>query len=250
MDDKSYFDYEDRYNDYDNPLVKFKFRHGIRPFRYVYCRHHSFLIWKKPEDNLFNHRLLCFYVKNPLSSADIQLIMEKNIEIMIFDDKFNTSIDNLPSHIKYIIFTEDSKFNKNIDHLPANLEYLALGESFNQSVDNLPDNLFSLIIGDYFNKSVDNLPSNLKYLQIGQLIIQDFHNSKFNQSINNLPDSLEVLDIYTNKLDYPIVKLPKMLKTAFLPNENKKEITEILKNKDNNMNHAHSVEIDYFTGYY
>lgn len=102
---------------------------------------------------------------------------------------FNNSVDNLPSHVKSIIF--GNEFNKPIPCLPYKLKELVFGEKFNQDVSNLPPNLTKLIFGTNFNQDVSNLPP-IKFICFG---------AKFNNTLDYLPCSITHLELKVQVLN-------------------------------------------------
>jgi hypothetical protein len=102
---------------------------------------------------------------------------------------FNNSVDNLPSHVKSIIF--GNEFNKPIPCLPYKLKELVFGVKFNQDVSNLPPNLTKLIFGTNFNQDVSNLPP-IKFICFG---------AKFDNTLDYLPCSITHLELNVQVLN-------------------------------------------------
>jgi len=179
------------------------------------------------------------YVESELSDENLEKITKKHV---IFGEKFNSQMKNLPNFIEEITFISDfSESSYPLDNLPVGLKKLELLGNFNGSVDFLPVTLQSLRLGFCFNHPVDNLPPDLKFLIINL--------ENFNHSIDNLPDSIETLilgyfhvvfgkkQIYESeeniKFDKKINKLPKKLKFLLINPEYKylDEIREKYKEK-------------------
>lgn len=57
---------------------------------------------------------------------------------IIFEEKINNLIDNLPDSIVYISFDWVSEFNQSIHKLRNNLEELYFGNNFNNIICKLP----------------------------------------------------------------------------------------------------------------
>lgn len=116
--------------------------------------------------------------------------------------------------LKFIsLFTDDNenmilnKFNQSIDNLPSNIESLFLGYEFNQPINNLPNGLRCLYITGLFNQNVDFLPNTLEVLEIMSI---------FDKPIDNLPDSIEIL-VLPISYDNDILSLPRNLRKLTLP---------------------------------
>ena len=123
-------------------------------------------------------------------------------------NKFNKSINDLPSHIKSLIL--GYSFNQVIKNYPEKLKELIFGHKYNQDVNNLPANLIKLVFGFEFNKPVDNLPNKIKILSFG---------NSFSQSVDYLPCSITHLEFgqgYSNSLD----NLPCTIKFIILNRKN------------------------------
>lgn len=60
------------------------------------------------------------------------------VRALIFGERFNQSVDYLPSHIELIIYPLNSNFSKSVDNLPVGCKYLLLGENFEKSLNLLP----------------------------------------------------------------------------------------------------------------
>lgn len=127
--------------------------------------------------------------KNNKKSNSLNLIIDKNsivkycnlysklflenavkLKVIIFDNRFNKNVDDLPNGLTCLIFGLD--FNNLVDNLPEGLEYLRFGKKFNQPIDNLPRTLQYLFLGEYFDQSINNLPENLQYVNFPQSFSQ------------------------------------------------------------------------------
>lgn len=126
-------------------------------------------------------------------------------EKIIFQNKFNQSIDSLNikiTHLKlgYAFNKSYTKFNKffNMTHLylncyvidiinefPSNLKWLKL-TGYDHSINNLPVNLIYLIIDCIYHHKIDNLPCGLLYLSIYELKETTYY----------LPSSLKYIKLY------------------------------------------------------
>lgn len=131
----------------------------------------------------------------------IKLKLLAFVDKLVFGNKFNQNIDNLPLYLQYL--TLGSNFNQSIDNLPEFLislsihYYTSYANYINHTVNNLPKNIKYLILLNNFNNSVDNLPNTLTYIHFGYY---------FNQPINYLPNSLVNLTLdsiyFNNCIDY------------------------------------------------
>ena len=113
-------------------------------------------------------------------NADIFPYLHENIKCLIFGDKFNKKVDNLPAKLEIIQFGE--KFNQMVDNLPTGLRIIKFASEFNQSVEMLPESLEHIHFAYKFNQAVINLPHNIKTIKFGEC---------FSYNIDNLPDSIE-----------------------------------------------------------
>jgi hypothetical protein len=128
--------------------------------------------------------------------------------------------EKLPKYIKdckitHLIFGE--KFNQLINNLPLGLLYLKFGYYFNQPINEniLPNSLTHLIFGYEFNQTINiNVLSNsLTHLTFGY---------NFNQLINEniLPNSLKeiIIEQYQQKLLFLDNKFKNIIKITFSVN--------------------------------
>ena len=171
----------------------------------------------KPNYNLENCDLDLIFNDNfnePLTSGYLYLLKDK--ERLIFGSSFNQSLryipeniteivigksytlllDNLPSTINSLIFTDDAEYYSSLDYLPLSLENLVLGDQYNYKISKFP-NLKKLVFGNNYSHSIDNFPDTLLYLDIGE---------SYNITLNNLPETLETLIIggcYNNIINFP-----------------------------------------------
>ncbi len=141
----------------------------------------------------------------------------KGITTLVFGEKFNQPVDNLPNSLKSLTLGYD--FNLPVDNLPNGLTNLTFGYKFDLPVDNLPNSLIYLELGRYFKQPVNNLPNTIKVLKLGywfkDIPINNLPNSIdelvlsdcFNLSIDNLSDNITKLTIGTY-YDKPINKFP------------------------------------------
>jgi len=155
-------------------------------------------------------------------------------DIIYFNIHFNQKIDNLPSNIKAIRFTnynniyyyinsnntnynESFRFNQPINNLP-NLEFLELSGTFEQSLNYLPFSLKYLILNiyNYTNVCLNFLPPNLEILIL-----------KTNEySFNNLPIGLQELYLIGRRTDI-MNNFPINLKLLFI-NGNTNQLDDYL----------------------
>ncbi len=163
-----------------------------------------------------NKMILLQNFNHDLSLLHNYLIKFKTQILIVRNRNFNKNIGGLPDSIVNLRIYSN-KFNCSVDNLPPNLAYFVIkGErnpynKFNRSVNRLPENLIELVIvSKRFNQKLDNLPQNLKTLFIGN------DDSEFNQSIDNLPDSIEKLLIYSSDFFQKINRYPRSLIHLFL----------------------------------
>ena len=80
--------------------------------------------------------------------------LPSNIERIIFGEKFNYPIDNLPNSIIYIRFDWVGEFDQPIYKLPSNLEELYFGSKFNNIICKVPDGFKKILLGTLFDKPI------------------------------------------------------------------------------------------------
>lgn len=136
----------------------------------------------------------------------INFATEPVLEEIIFGEKFNQCVDNLPISLKRITFGND--FNFPVDNLPNKLIYIKFGHNFNHIIDELPSSLEHIIFGHEFNQSIDNLPCLITCIQLGV---------KFEHEISILPYGLKkiiLMDNYYEINKFNIDNVVKMIKCA------------------------------------
>ncbi len=74
------------------------------------------------------------------------------------NSNLNYKIANLSNITIYLLFGD--RFNESVDNLPEGIKHITFGADFIKSLDNLPSSLKNLTFYDYskFNCPVDNLP--------------------------------------------------------------------------------------------
>lgn len=102
-----------------------------------------------------------------------------NIYSVIFSNRFDQSVDNLPHSIQKITFGHS--FNQTVYNLPPNITHIILGTCFDQKVENLPPNITHLNFCGYFNQKINRLPPKIIHLSI---------NCIFNHELNFLPQHI------------------------------------------------------------
>jgi hypothetical protein len=141
----------------------------------------------------------------------IDMLADTNITHIIFGNKFNQSVDNLPWTMEYLGFGYE--FNQTLDNLPGSMKKIifSANSKFNHLLDCLPSCLEYLLLPVNYKCQIDNLPNLLKYLEL---------DSSYPNSLNNLPKSLEKFIFYhsfitmggniylSNKSN--IIKVPKV----------------------------------------
>lgn len=138
---------------------------------------------------------------------------------IVFGDRFNQSVDNLPSCVTHLTFA--LYFNQAVDHLPSNLTHLTIAGTFNQPVDHLPSTLTHLDIFGHFDQPVDHLPRDLIVMKLrGDFnqgvdhlpsnLVKLLLDGKFNQPVDYLPSSLRYLSLGRH-FDQPLDYLPRFL---------------------------------------
>ncbi len=181
----------------------------------------------------------------------------KNYDTVIFEEKFNSSIDNLPDNIKNIYWNGDSEFLTEIKRFPASLEILDMENlvkenkicKLNEGIKiliipnlvnaiNIPQSVEILHLVNYENPSY-NLSSlvNLKKLYLGEQesysdepIIQDLTclppNLEYlsiglldSFNLTNLPNGLKVLSINNNIEEFNLEYLPASLEELSIIND-------------------------------
>lgn len=131
-----------------------------------------------------------------------QNILPKNLEVLIFGNEFNESLNIiLPEKLKYINF--GNNYNKPIDKIifPNSLETLIFGNNFNQSlnVSSLQNtNLQKLILKGKFNNLIDlNFFPNLQTL----ILSDNFNQPLFDSNLCNLK-YLVLARNFNKKIDF------------------------------------------------
>lgn len=138
------------------------------------------------EFNIYNDVIYFdFYFNKPLDNYILEILQK--VRTIYFGPLFSFPIDNIPSNINKIIFSEDSIFNHKIDNLSNGLQYLILGNHFNQRIDLLPSTLKKLVLGRDFNQPLDNLPNGLEELYLGLC---------FSHHLTCLPESIRKIVIF------------------------------------------------------
>lgn len=160
------------------------------------------------------------------------------MEILILGNKFNKTIDELPSSIRYLEL--GFEFNQPINNLPENLKILKLSLNFNQPINNLPDTIEELyIISHDFYQEITKLPKNLKILwlpivypldltsyRLENLIIYRLCTMelKLPENIQNLYiDEYDYGDILNFEKDNNIEIIPKSTKRIYLISDQDEE---------------------------
>jgi hypothetical protein len=173
--------------------------------------------------DLYNIEDKLFIYASKLDSEILEML--KHYNHIIFSDRFNGNIDNLPNNIMSITFDYESDFNHPINNLPYGLTFLLLNCYFNQPLDNLPITLKYLFINNFYLFPLDNLPYGLKYLSITDyknpinnlpITLEELHIfGDICNTIDNLPDSIKILKI-NGEFNQPINKFPESLEKLFL----------------------------------
>jgi len=130
------------------------------------------------------------YIKfNDNYNLIIDVLVDTNITHIIFGNKFNQSVDNLPWTMEYLGFGYE--FNQTLDNLPGSMKKIMFtaNSNFNHPLDCLPSCLEYLILPGNYKCRIDNLPNSLKHLEL------DY---SYQNSLNNLPKSLEKFVFYSS----------------------------------------------------
>lgn len=134
----------------------------------------------------------------------------ENIKKLIIHNDFylySHPLDLIPTKLEQLFVKTDRYHKHNFDNLPCTLKTLTIKGPL-PTLDFLPNSLEELyLVGTYEQKLnskniIDNLPSSLK-----KLLVYNYLNDKY---IEKIPDSVE--ELYIDKYEYPITKLPKNLK--------------------------------------
>ena len=138
------------------------------------------------------------------------LNLPDNLKELYLGDKFDQLVNNLPSDLKILKFSNYSVFNQTLDNLPLGLNILFLGINYNNKLDHLPENLkiLKFFSQSKFNLPLDNLPNGLEELHLG---------NDYNNNLDCLPKGLEYLYFYLDShFNLPINNLPNNLKILHL----------------------------------
>lgn len=166
-----------------------------------------------------------YYVYNnniPLTEEFNKFLIINNIKHIIFDEKFNQNIDNLPDIIETIIIL--GRYCISINKLPNNLITLLLNYNVSCHINYFSPNLVNIINNNCILNSLCNYcPNNLKFIQLGTYFNDEIHNLSssieiiilgkyFNKSIENLPQNIShlILNISNNLNENLINKIQKI----------------------------------------
>lgn len=157
-----------------------------------------------------------FFENNMFDIFNKEIQFPYGIKKIRFGDNFNYPLDNLPSSLEELEFSQDSQFNQLIDNLPCMIKKITFGKYFNAPLNNLPPNLEYLSIqSDIFSFKLNNIPTGLKYLYFSS-------NSSYSYDkiIEGFPEG--ILEIgYPFEYNYEIDNLPKSIKIVRVSNEYK-----------------------------
>jgi hypothetical protein len=175
-----------------------------------------------------------------------ELVIPPNIDTLIIkDDTFDRSLENLPSSLKHLTIFSGS-FSGTLDNLPSGLislkayvdipslnnlpktlEYLEFNSKISTYIGDLPSSIKEIKFGYNFNRKVDNLPKFVKILRFGmgfnqcvdhlpENVTHIYFDTLFNQPINNLPQSVRLLSLGYS-FDQTLMNIPKSVKTVMFP---------------------------------
>jgi hypothetical protein len=141
------------------------------------------------------------------------ILDEYDIKTLEFSNEFNSTLDYIPN-CEHIIFSQ--KFNQPLQNLPETLKILEFStfSTFNYPIqkNNLPNNIKKIIIGNEFKNTLD-LPNSLEILEFKD-------NNQFNTTFRLPPNLLEL------KLSYnynQLLEFPNSLQTLILQNKNNQQ---------------------------
>ena len=152
---------------------------------------------KKLTDGIKNLKIESKLIRNKIINYP------KNLKkLVIYSNKFNHEIDNLPQIEELKIVSQN--FNKPLYNLPKSLNYIGIWSStFNQPLGYLPNITFLTINCSNLNIKINNLPNSLENLKI-------FNNH--HDIIEKLPINLKYLSLYNTKINnFNLNSLPKNL---------------------------------------
>ena len=199
-----YYYYDKKIND----LIKnFKY---LRNITFYNCRiiNQDFKLPECLENVTFSYCKFGNY-ENLFDKIDLKKKLTDGIKNLKIESKIiRNKIINYPKNLKKLVIYSN-KFNHEIDNLPQIEELKIVSQNFNKPLYNLPKSLNYIgIWSNIFNQPLNYLP-NITFLTINC--------SNLNIKINNLPNSLENLKIFNNHHDI-IEKLPINLKYLSLYN--------------------------------
>jgi hypothetical protein len=141
---------------------------------------------------------------------------QKNIEQLVFSDKFNDNInrfimllENIPS-IKHLKF--GNRFNKEIDRIPNTIKHLTFGNSFNRTIPNNFGSITHLTFGSSYDKDYGTYPTSITHLKFGKRF--NPFGDELNYILKNLIN-LECLE-FGEKFERVFDNIPTTLKTLTL----------------------------------
>lgn len=115
------------------------------------------------------------------------LIYPKNLTHLIFGDKFNQEVNNLPNGLNYLKFGYD--FDMSVDNLPHKLlkkEPIVKLSGKNKTLSDYPCRIKTLIFGHDFNQPIDKLPGGIEFITFGKLFNQNIDKLSFRKSLKKI----------------------------------------------------------------